>query len=220
MTGRFRKFAMSLVLQVFWDDNVSVVKNAVFPGGSSLSTQTYSSLADVQKFITLKPFIVSRRPNNRWKDQKVFDNSCIWFQVRFPSDKSRLCIFWLLLVVKSDLMTIQRCFRFDVLLVDLKITTFHDVPAAWCGVHHISVVVSFMWCDQSTYPKVWLPFLFNSHVFVYIWYFRYLSLNLSTQLSHWPMSKSQSPLRLSLSFKNLNASFSPTLRNCFSMELF
>jgi hypothetical protein len=34
MTGRFRKFTTSLVLQVFWDDNVSVVKNAVFPNGS------------------------------------------------------------------------------------------------------------------------------------------------------------------------------------------
>jgi hypothetical protein len=39
-------------------------KNAVFPGGSSLSAQTYSSLADVQKIITLILFIVSGRVNN------------------------------------------------------------------------------------------------------------------------------------------------------------
>jgi hypothetical protein len=44
-----------------------VVKNAVFPGGSSLSPQTYSSLADVQKFITLKLFILSECVNNCWK---------------------------------------------------------------------------------------------------------------------------------------------------------
>jgi hypothetical protein len=56
---------MSLVLQVFRDDNASVVKNAVFPGGSNLSAQTYSSLAAVQKFITLRPFVVSGRVNNR-----------------------------------------------------------------------------------------------------------------------------------------------------------
>jgi hypothetical protein len=34
MTGKLRKFTMSLVLQVFGYDNVSVVKNAVFPDGS------------------------------------------------------------------------------------------------------------------------------------------------------------------------------------------
>jgi hypothetical protein len=47
MTGKFRKFTTSLVLQVFWDDNASVVKNAVVPGGSSLSAQTYKNLANV-----------------------------------------------------------------------------------------------------------------------------------------------------------------------------
>jgi hypothetical protein len=47
MTGNLRNLTMSLVLQVFSDDNASVVKNAVFPGGFSLSAQTYNSLADV-----------------------------------------------------------------------------------------------------------------------------------------------------------------------------
>jgi hypothetical protein len=75
---------MSLVLQVFSDDNASVVKqNALFPGGSSLSAQTYSSLADVKKFITLKPFILSRHANNHWKEEKVFYNYCIGLPVRF-----------------------------------------------------------------------------------------------------------------------------------------
>jgi hypothetical protein len=43
---------MSLLLQVFWKDDVSVVENIVFPGCSSLSALTYNSLADVQKIIS------------------------------------------------------------------------------------------------------------------------------------------------------------------------
>jgi hypothetical protein len=67
----------------FGDDNASVVKNAVSPGGSILSVQTYSSLSDVQKLITLRPFIVSGRVNNRWKDERVFYNYCIGLPVIF-----------------------------------------------------------------------------------------------------------------------------------------
>jgi hypothetical protein len=47
-----------------------MVKNAVFPGCTSLSALTYSSLTDVQKFITLRPFVVSVSVNNRWKAEK------------------------------------------------------------------------------------------------------------------------------------------------------
>jgi hypothetical protein len=83
MTGKGRKLTMSLVLQVFGDDNASVVKNAVSPGGSILSVQTYSSLSDVQKLITLRPFIVSGRVNNRWKDERVLYNYCIGLPVIF-----------------------------------------------------------------------------------------------------------------------------------------
>jgi hypothetical protein len=83
MTGKGRKLTMSLVLQVFGDDNASVVKNAVSPGGSILSVQTYSSLADVQKLITLRLFILSGRVNNRWKDERVFYNYCIGLPVIF-----------------------------------------------------------------------------------------------------------------------------------------
>jgi hypothetical protein len=32
---------------------------------------TYNSLADVQKFITLRPFVVSGSVNNRWKDEEL-----------------------------------------------------------------------------------------------------------------------------------------------------
>jgi hypothetical protein len=48
-----------------------MVKNAVFPVCSSLSALTYSSLAEVQKFITPRPFVVSGCVNNRWKDEKL-----------------------------------------------------------------------------------------------------------------------------------------------------
>jgi hypothetical protein len=59
MTGKREKLATSFLLQVFRKDDASMVKNAVFLGCSSLSALTYSSLADVQKFITCRPFIVS-----------------------------------------------------------------------------------------------------------------------------------------------------------------
>jgi hypothetical protein len=62
---------MSLLWQVFWNKEASVVKNVVFPGGSSLSALTYNSLAEVQKFITLRPFVVSGSVNNRWNTEKL-----------------------------------------------------------------------------------------------------------------------------------------------------
>jgi hypothetical protein len=49
-----------------------MAKNAVFLDGFSLSALTYNSLADVQKLRTPKPFIVSGRVNNRWKEERVF----------------------------------------------------------------------------------------------------------------------------------------------------
>jgi hypothetical protein len=86
MTRTLRKLTTSLVLQVFRNDN-SVVKNAVFPCGSSLSAQTYSSLANVQKCITPKPLTVSGHASNHWKDEKVIYNYCIGLMVIFSSDQ-------------------------------------------------------------------------------------------------------------------------------------
>jgi hypothetical protein len=83
MTGKLRKLTTSFVLQVFWDDNASVVKDAVVPGGSSLLAQTYSSLTDVQKLITLRPFMVSVSVNNRLKDKRVLYNFCMGLPLRF-----------------------------------------------------------------------------------------------------------------------------------------
>jgi hypothetical protein len=71
MTGKRKKLAMSLLLQVFWNGDVSVVEHTVFPCCSSLSALTYNSLADVQKFITRRPFIGSESLNNHWEDEKL-----------------------------------------------------------------------------------------------------------------------------------------------------
>jgi hypothetical protein len=65
------KIAMRLLLKVFWNEDASVVKTAVLPGYSSLSTLAYSSLTEIQKFITLRPFSVSWSVNNRWKYEKI-----------------------------------------------------------------------------------------------------------------------------------------------------
>jgi hypothetical protein len=51
---------------------MSVVEHAVFPGCSSLTALTYSSLAGVQNVITLRSFIGSGSLNNRWKSEKLF----------------------------------------------------------------------------------------------------------------------------------------------------
>jgi hypothetical protein len=87
MTEKLRKLTTSLVLQVFWDDSASVVKNTVFLSGSSLSAHTYNSLADVQKCITPKPLTVPGRASNHWKYEKVFYNYCIRLMVRFSLER-------------------------------------------------------------------------------------------------------------------------------------
>jgi hypothetical protein len=71
MNGKRKKLATSFLLQVFCNEDVSVVKHAVLPGCSSLTALTYSSLADVQKIITHRPFIGSGSLNNRWKYEKL-----------------------------------------------------------------------------------------------------------------------------------------------------
>jgi hypothetical protein len=71
MTGKRKKLATSFLLHVLWNDDVYVVEHAIFPGCSSLIALTYSSLADVQKFIPLRLFIGSRSLNNCWKDEKL-----------------------------------------------------------------------------------------------------------------------------------------------------
>jgi hypothetical protein len=109
-TEKWRKLTTSLVLQVFRDGDASVVKNIVFLGGSSLSAQTYSSSVDVQKFATLRLFIVSKRANNRWKEERVFYNYCIRIPIRFQVCQYQNWIFWLLLTVKSDLMSVSEIF--------------------------------------------------------------------------------------------------------------
>jgi hypothetical protein len=48
-----------------------MVENAVLSCCSSLIAPTYSRWADVQKFITLRPFVITGSVNNRWKDEKL-----------------------------------------------------------------------------------------------------------------------------------------------------
>jgi hypothetical protein len=71
MDGKRKKLSASFMLEVFWNDDVCVVENAVCPGCSSLTALTYSSWADVQKYITLIPFVGSGSVNNCWKDEKL-----------------------------------------------------------------------------------------------------------------------------------------------------
>jgi hypothetical protein len=58
------KLAMSFLLQVFWNNDASVVKNVVFLGCPSLTALTYNSLTDIQKFIPLRLFIGSGSLDN------------------------------------------------------------------------------------------------------------------------------------------------------------
>jgi hypothetical protein len=74
-----------MLLQVFCNDDVSVAENAVFSGCSSLSALTYNSLTDVQKLITLRPFIVSVSVNSRWRAKKLLYISHVYAQTRFWS---------------------------------------------------------------------------------------------------------------------------------------
>jgi hypothetical protein len=58
--------------------------------------------------------------------------------VRLPIEQSQIWNFRLLLTVKPDSMLVPT-FSFDVLLIDSKLTTFHNVLAACNDIHHISV---------------------------------------------------------------------------------
>jgi hypothetical protein len=47
MDGMRDKIATSLLLKVFWNEDASVVKTAVFLGCSSLSALAYNSLTEI-----------------------------------------------------------------------------------------------------------------------------------------------------------------------------
>jgi hypothetical protein len=85
MNRKSKKLATSFLLQVFSNNDVSMVEHAVFPGCSSLTALTYSGLADVQKLITLRPFIVLVCVNNLWKEERVVYNYCIGLPDRFQT---------------------------------------------------------------------------------------------------------------------------------------
>jgi hypothetical protein len=153
MTETWRKLTKSLVLQFFWDDNVLVVKNAVVPDGSSLSAQTYNSLTDVQKLITLRPFIISVRINNRSKEERVVYNYCIGLLIRFLTRQCQNWIFWLLLVVEADLHRCQK-FSFWSFLGEFK-----DGHLSWCFNIMMGHLPYFCWSFLECYtfgsPIAW-----------------------------------------------------------------
>jgi hypothetical protein len=71
MAGKREKIDTYLLLKAFWNEDASVVKTTVFPGCSSLSALAYSSLTEIQKFITLRLFVISGSVNNSWKAEKL-----------------------------------------------------------------------------------------------------------------------------------------------------
>jgi hypothetical protein len=85
MTEKWIKLATSLVLQVFWDDNASVVKNVVFLGGSVCQHRLTAAELMFKNSLTPKPFTLSGRVNNCWKEERVLYNYCIGLQVRFQA---------------------------------------------------------------------------------------------------------------------------------------
>jgi hypothetical protein len=102
------KLAKSLLLRVFGDGAGFWVKSRGFSDCSNLISPEFQQSDRLQNCITPKPWIVSRRVNNRWKNQKVFYSSCIWLQVIFPSEQSQIYTYWLLLLVKSDSASVPK----------------------------------------------------------------------------------------------------------------
>jgi hypothetical protein len=84
MNGKLRKLTMSLVLKVFRDFAWTGLKSLKFPDYSILVREEFQQPRRLQNCITPKPFILLSRANN----QKGLYNSCIWLQVRFPSERS------------------------------------------------------------------------------------------------------------------------------------
>jgi hypothetical protein len=135
------------------------------------------SSADVQKFITLKPFIVSRHKNNRWKEERVFYNYCIGLPVRFQTCQHQNLIFWLLIAVKSDLTSVSEIF-----------------------------FLKFSWCIQGWTPVMVLQhhdgtfilFMLVSTRVLYLWLLNCVGIILNapwTPLNHMVSLLSLSPIR-------------------------
>jgi hypothetical protein len=93
LNGKLRELTTSLVLKVSWDSICVWVKSSDFSDYSNLLRAEFQQPGRLQNCITPKPFIESKRANNRWKDKKVLYNSCIWLWARFPSVRSQLCTY-------------------------------------------------------------------------------------------------------------------------------
>jgi hypothetical protein len=115
--GILRKLAMLFVLKVYWDYIRIWVKSSDISGCLVLYRTEFQQPGSASKTITPKPLIISGHANNRWKEEKVFYNSCIGLLVIFPSEQSQICTLWLLLTVKSSSTSVPM-FSIVVLLVD------------------------------------------------------------------------------------------------------
>jgi hypothetical protein len=107
-----------------------VVENADLPGCSSLSALTYNSSSDVQKFITLRLFIVSVRVNNCRKDKGVFYNSCMGLPPQIPATVGSGLNFLTTAHSQVGFDIAVRNYRFEVFLVDLMMATRHDASTS------------------------------------------------------------------------------------------
>jgi hypothetical protein len=130
MNGKLKRLTTCLVLEVFWDCTWSRLKILYY---SNLLRAEFQKSGRLQNCITPKPFTISRCANNCGKDQKVLYNSCIWLQVRFLSEQSHLCTYWLLLTVESDSASVPK-FSFWSFLCG-----FEDAHLSW-------YLHGMMWC--------------------------------------------------------------------------
>jgi hypothetical protein len=126
------------------------VQRSDFSECSIMFRTEFQQSDQIWSIISPKPLIVYWHANNRWKYQKVFYNSCICLLVRFSSEQSQIYNFWLLLIVKLDLISLSKiCFK--VFSVDSRMAIFCGVSTTWWGVYCVSVSApSIRWCRSAT----------------------------------------------------------------------
>jgi hypothetical protein len=72
MTGKLKKLATNLVLEVFLYYTWFWAKSLKFSDCSNLISLEFQQSSRLQNIITFKPFVVSGCVNNRWKQKKTY----------------------------------------------------------------------------------------------------------------------------------------------------
>jgi hypothetical protein len=110
-----------------------------------------------------------------------------------------------------------RCqkFRFDVLLADLKMTTSSGISEAYCDIHHVSGMASFIgWCQSTSHKSHSLQ---PPGTCAYFWH---LTLKFLIRWGSWSMFQSKSPCSQFLSPRKSEWEiFSANSRDCFFDEI-